>query len=88
MKCIILQRPWNEEREKILGIFLFHDDEIERKKEILYNMWLKRKRILKHIAELLMEKLLMLIGFLYFFCYCCSREHISVRSAVEIKVKI
>ena len=58
IKSIVLQRPWNEEREKILGIFLFHDEEIGRKKEILYNMWLKRKRILKHMAEVgsLMDK--------------------------------
>ena len=45
-------------KETFFKNFLFHDDEIERKSEILYDMWLKRKIILKHMAEVksLMKK--------------------------------
>ena len=43
-KATLLQRPMQENQAMIIGKFLFEPEEIEVKKDILYNMWKARKR--------------------------------------------
>ena len=38
-----LQKPYIEDREKILGNFLFNENNIDKKKDILYRIWKLRK---------------------------------------------
>ena len=46
-KTILLQKPMRENQETIMGTFLFESENIEEKKDILYNMWKARRRTLK-----------------------------------------
>ena len=39
---IELQRPYEENREEVIGKFLFIEKNIEKKKEVLYQMWKKK----------------------------------------------
>ena len=43
-KAALLQRPMQENQATIIGKFLFEAEEIEDKKDILYNMWKARRR--------------------------------------------
>ena len=43
MQSIHLQKPHNGNKYKIIGRFLFHKDDIEGKKEVLYRIWQKRR---------------------------------------------
>ena len=40
---IELQQPYEENREEVIGKFLFIEENIEKKKEVLYQMWKKRE---------------------------------------------
>ena len=42
-----LQRPLNQNKEEIIGIFLFNPNCIETCKELLYRMWLRRNYIIR-----------------------------------------
>ena len=41
-ESIHLQKPHNESEDDIVGRFLFHEEDIESKKEVLYRIWRKR----------------------------------------------
>ncbi len=45
-----LQRPFEEDTEKIIGELLFEEN-TEKSKETIYNMWKKREKKLKEIHE-------------------------------------
>ena len=50
---IELQQPYEENREEVIGKFLFIEENIEKKKEVLYQMWKKgRKEKLREPAQL------------------------------------
>ena len=42
MRKIELQQPYEENREEVIGKFLFIEENIEKKKEVLYQMWEKK----------------------------------------------
>ena len=39
-----LQQPYEEDEKKIMGIILFKEEGIEKRKEKIYHMWRKRER--------------------------------------------
>ena len=41
--CVELQQPYEEDFNQVVGKFLFKEENIETKKEILYRMWGKKK---------------------------------------------
>ena len=46
-KAPSLQRPYPEDTSNILGHFLFAEESLKENKEVLYDMWRKRTRLLK-----------------------------------------
>ncbi len=42
-KAMELQQPYQEEEDHIIGRFLFEEARLKEKKEILHQMWNKRK---------------------------------------------
>ena len=44
---IHLQQPYNANEDNIIGRFLFHKEDIEDKKEVLYRIWQERCREMK-----------------------------------------
>ena len=46
-QLIELQHPYNENGDKVIGQFLFSKVNLEKKKEVLFQMWKKRERQLK-----------------------------------------
>ena len=48
-KAIHLQQPYNEHPDDIIGSFLFEREDIEQKKNVLYQMWRKRCSEMKKI---------------------------------------
>ena len=47
-ECIDLQQPYRENVCSIIGAFLFRENDIENKKEIIYDMWKIRDRHLRN----------------------------------------
>ena len=47
---IVLQRPRLLDRDETLGNFLYSHDAMENKKEILYNMWRKRRKLIENMS--------------------------------------
>ena len=43
-KTVMLQQPYEEDRRRIIENFLFEDERIEEKKDILHKIWRKRER--------------------------------------------
>ena len=50
-KVLELQQPYEENEEQILGKFLFSEENIEEKKETLYQMWRRREKSIKRILQ-------------------------------------
>ena len=50
-KCVELQQPYEEDFNQIVGKFLFKEEDIETKKEILYRMWKKREIMIKNLQN-------------------------------------
>ena len=48
---IELQQPYNENKDKVIGQFLFSKVNLENKKEGLFQMWKKRERQLKTLRR-------------------------------------
>ena len=48
-----LQQPYNENKDKVIGQFLFSKLNLEKKKEVLFQMWKKRECQLKKTMETL-----------------------------------
>ena len=48
---IELQQPYNENKDKVIGQFLFSKVNLEKKKEGLFQMWKKRERQLKTLRR-------------------------------------
>ena len=48
-RSIHLQRPHNDDFNRIIGDFLFSKEEMEKKKQLLYEMWITRNNIIKHL---------------------------------------
>lgn len=46
-----LQQPYEEDKSKIIGKFLFEESEIEKKKEVLQKLWRKRQIRIKEINQ-------------------------------------
>ena len=46
-KVIELQQPYEENSELVIGKFLFAEENIEKKKEVIYRMWKKREKEIK-----------------------------------------
>ena len=40
---IELQQPYEENREEVIGKFLFIEENIQKKKEVFYQMWQRRE---------------------------------------------
>ena len=51
VKSLILQQPYEEDKVNIIGNFLFENTEIEKKKEVLENLWKKRQLKIKEIND-------------------------------------
>ena len=51
VKSLILQQPHEEDKVNIIGNFLFENTEIEKKKEVLENLWKKRQIRIKEIND-------------------------------------
>ena len=49
-RIVELQQPYEENREKIMGIVLFKEEGIEKGKEKIYRMWRKREKELKEVT--------------------------------------
>lgn len=54
-ECVLLQQPYNEDREKIIAMFLLFDvhneETILKHKNVLYNMWQTRSRLIREIMN-------------------------------------
>ena len=48
---IELQQPYNENKDKVIGQFLFSKVNLEKKKEGLFQMWKKRERQFKTLRR-------------------------------------
>ena len=46
-----LQQPYNENKDKVIGQFLFSKVNLEKKEEVLFQMWKKRERQLKTLRR-------------------------------------
>ena len=51
IRAVDLQRPRLESEEEVLGRFLFGEEDVERKKEVLGEMWRQRGRVERARAE-------------------------------------
>ena len=49
--CVELQQPYEEDFNQVVGKFLFKEENIETKKEILYRMWKKREKMIKNLQS-------------------------------------
>ena len=49
-RIVELQQPYEENRKKIMGIVLFKEEGIEKRKEKIYHMWRKREKELKEVT--------------------------------------
>ncbi|XP_068232493.1 uncharacterized protein [Palaemon carinicauda] len=47
IKAIELQQPYEEDSAQTVGKFLFCEENIENKKSILQQMWMKREKLVK-----------------------------------------
>ena len=50
-KLIELQRPYIEDNTEIVGRLLFEDRNIDKKKEMILQMWKKREKRIKEISN-------------------------------------
>ena len=50
VKAIELQRPWQQNYEVSVSLFLFRPEDLDRNKRILYEMWNRRNRICKEVS--------------------------------------
>ena len=49
-KILELQQPYQENRNKIIENVLFNAEGIEKRKEKIYRMWIKREKKLKEVT--------------------------------------
>ena len=49
--CVKLQQPYEEDFNHVVGKFLFKEENIETKKEILYRMWKKREKMIENLQN-------------------------------------